>query len=139
MTVAERERFLADTHIGMLSVSEGQMPLLIPIWYAYTPGGEIRISTPWGSRKFTLIREAGYVGFAAQQEEMPYKFVSVDGPVIGYEPTDPHEYREWSIRYLGADRGERFFESIKDAIADWVTVRILPQRWRTFDFDKEFS
>lgn len=137
--MTERERFLADTHIGMLGLPDGQRPLVIPIWYAYTPGGEIRISTFSGSRKLSLIREAGYVGFTAQREEMPYRFVSVDGPVIGYEPTDPHEYCEWSVRYLRADRGERFFESIQDAIADWVTVRIVPQRWRTFDFGKEFS
>jgi hypothetical protein len=47
-----------------------------PIWYAYSAGGEIRISTPSGSRKLGLIQDAGYVGLAVQQEEMPYKFVS---------------------------------------------------------------
>ncbi|MGP3956108.1 pyridoxamine 5'-phosphate oxidase family protein [Nonomuraea sp. 3N208] len=139
MTLAERETFLAGTHIGVLSVPDGRAPLLIPIWYAYTPGGEIRISTPSGSRKLGLIQETGYVGFAAQQEEMPYKFVSVDGPVVAYEATDPEEYRGWAIRYLGPSQGERFFEAIRNDLSEWVTVRIRPERWRTFDFGKEFG
>jgi nitroimidazol reductase NimA-like FMN-containing flavoprotein (pyridoxamine 5'-phosphate oxidase superfamily) len=105
MTIAERETFLAGTHIAMLSVPDGHASLLIPIWYAYTSGGEIRISTPSGSRKLGLIQESGYVGFAVQQEEMPYKFVSIDGPVTAYEPTDPEEYRRWAIRYLGPLNG----------------------------------
>ncbi|MFB4314876.1 pyridoxamine 5'-phosphate oxidase family protein [Actinomadura sp. 21ATH] len=139
MTVTERERFLADTHIGMLSVNHGRGPLLVPIWYAYSPGAEIKVSTPSSSAKLGLIREAGYVGFAVQQEAMPYRFVSVDGPVVGYEPTDPQEYRQWSIRYLGAGRGARFHDLIKDSLAGWVTISIRPDRWRTFDFGKQFT
>jgi hypothetical protein len=60
MTIAERETFLAGTHIAILSVPDGHASLLIPIWYAYTSGGEIRISTPSGSRKLGLIQESGY-------------------------------------------------------------------------------
>ncbi|MGI5282983.1 pyridoxamine 5'-phosphate oxidase family protein [Nonomuraea polychroma] len=139
MSVSEREEFLAGTHIGVLSVAHGRAPLLVPIWYGYAPGGDIRISTPSGTRKLELIRDAGHVGFAAQQEAMPYKYVSIDGVVAGYEPTDPGEYREWSIRYLGPEQGERFFASIQDGLGDWVTIRIRPERWRTFDFGKEFA
>jgi hypothetical protein len=139
MTTAEREAFLAETHIGMLGVPDGPTPLLLPIWYAYRPGGDIRVSTPSGSRKLRLVQEAGRVGFAAQQEEMPYKFVSVDGPVVAYGRTDPDEYRSWAVRYLGPSDGERFFASIEAALPTWVTFRIRPERWRTFDFGKEFT
>ncbi|WP_245642058.1 pyridoxamine 5'-phosphate oxidase family protein [Nonomuraea candida] len=139
MSVKEREEFLAGTHIGVLSVPDGPAPLLVPIWYGYAPGGDIRISTAAGTRKHDLIRGAASVGFAVQQEAMPYKYVSVDGPVAGYEPTDPGEYRDWSIRYLGPEQGERFFTTIRDGLGDWVTFRIRPERWRTFDFGKEFA
>ncbi|MBO2459080.1 pyridoxamine 5'-phosphate oxidase family protein [Actinomadura violacea] len=139
MTKAERETFLADTRIGMLSVPDGRAPLLVPIWYAYEPGGDIRISTPSTSRKLTLIKQAGQAGFAVQQEEMPYKFVSVDGPITGYEPTDPAEYHRWSIRYLGPADGERFFAAIEETLPHWTTISIRPTRWRTFDFSKEFA
>ena len=38
----EREQFLAEPHIGALSVSAGDKrgPLTVPIWYQYSPGGE---------------------------------------------------------------------------------------------------
>ncbi|GGM24153.1 pyridoxamine 5'-phosphate oxidase [Streptomyces fumigatiscleroticus] len=138
MTVDARQTFLAGTHIGVLSVPDGRAPLLVPIWYAYTPGGEIQVSTPSGSRKLGLVQEARYVGFAVQQEEMPYRYVSTDGPVTAYEPTDPQEYRRWALRYLGPMDGERFFTSIEDGLSSWVTIRIRPERWRTFDFGKAF-
>ena len=42
MTRAEREAFLADVHVGVLSIAEpGRGPLAAPIWYGYEPGGEI--------------------------------------------------------------------------------------------------
>ena len=43
MTAAEREAFLADLHVGVLSIArEGRAPLSAPIWYDYEPGGEPR-------------------------------------------------------------------------------------------------
>lgn len=141
MTTAERESFLAETHIGVLSVAgaDGRAPMAVPIWYGYRPGGEITFATSPGSVKMALIREAGQIGFTVQQEAMPYKYVSVEGPVVGYEPTDADEYRQWSIRYLGPEAGERFFDAIKDFVRTMVTVRVRPERWRTYDFGKEFS
>lgn len=141
MTTAEREGFLAETRIGVLSVagSDGRAPLAVPIWYGYRPGGEITFATSQDSRKMALIREAGQVGFTVQQETMPYRYVSVEGPVVGYEPTDAAEYRKWSIRYLGAEAGARFFASIEGFVRTMVTVRVRPEVWRTYDFGKEFS
>jgi nitroimidazol reductase NimA-like FMN-containing flavoprotein (pyridoxamine 5'-phosphate oxidase superfamily) len=39
----EREQFLAEPHIGALSVVErpDRAPLTVPIWYQYNPGGEL--------------------------------------------------------------------------------------------------
>lgn len=141
MTTSERESFLADTHIGVLSVTgaDGRAPLTVPIWYGYAPGGEITFATSPDSRKMALIREAGRVGFTAQQEALPYKYVSIEGTVVGYEPTDAEEYREWSIRYLGPEEGERFFATIKDFVQTMTTVRVRPEIWRTYDFSKEFT
>ncbi|MEV0143379.1 pyridoxamine 5'-phosphate oxidase family protein [Nonomuraea sp. NPDC050733] len=141
MTTAERESFLAGTHIGVLSVAgaDGRPPLVVPIWYGYRPGGELTFATSPDSAKMALIREAHQVGFTAQQEAMPYKYVSIEGTVVGWEPTDADEYRGWSIRYLGSEAGERFFGSIKEYVRTMVTVRVRPERWRTFDFGKEFS
>ena len=43
MTRQEREAFLAEVHVGILSVAdEGRGPLTVPIWYAYDPGDALR-------------------------------------------------------------------------------------------------
>src|SRR3989454_3855877 len=40
---SEREAFLADTHVAVVSIADGERgPLAVPIWYAYTPGGALR-------------------------------------------------------------------------------------------------
>lgn len=52
MTKEEREAFLADVHVAVISVAEdGHGPLAVPIWYSYEPGGEVRIITGRTSRK----------------------------------------------------------------------------------------
>jgi ABC transporter substrate binding protein len=46
MTKEEREALLADVHVAVISVEEdGYGPLVVPIWYSYEPGGEVRIIT----------------------------------------------------------------------------------------------
>jgi hypothetical protein len=43
-TNIERERFLADMHVGMISIAEdGRGPLIVPIWYGYAPGGGLSV------------------------------------------------------------------------------------------------
>ena len=89
MTVAEREAFLAGVHVGIISIGEaGRGPLTAPIWYAYEPGGELAIVIEAESRKAGLLREGGRVSLCAQDEQPPYKYVSVEGPVVSIAPAD---------------------------------------------------
>ena len=42
MSREEREAFLADLHVGIVSISRhGKAPLTAPIWYDYKPGGKV--------------------------------------------------------------------------------------------------
>jgi len=44
MSAKEREAFLAGLHVGVISIVEpGRGPLTVPIWYAYEPGGDLRV------------------------------------------------------------------------------------------------
>ena len=57
MTKQEREEFLAGVHVGIISITEdGRAPLAVPVWYAYEPGKDLRITTGSGSRKGRLPR-----------------------------------------------------------------------------------
>ncbi|MBI4590321.1 MAG: pyridoxamine 5'-phosphate oxidase family protein [Candidatus Rokubacteria bacterium] len=82
MNKAQREAFLAETRVGIVSVAEsGRGPLTVPVWFSYEAGGPLRFVTGGGSRKAALIRRAGRISLCAQTERPPYKYVSVEGPV----------------------------------------------------------
>lgn len=141
LTKEEREKFLADLHIGVLTVADvdGRAPLAVPLGYLYEPGGEIRFATAKDSRKMTLVRAAGRVGFLVQSEQRPYRYVAVEGPVTGEAQTTPDEHLAMAIRYLGPEEGPQYFEISKEAVAEMVTVRIRPERWRTYDSADEIG
>ena len=87
MTVQEREAYLADVHVAIVSVADdsGLAPLAVPIWYDYRPGEEISLITARDSRKTALIRAAGRVTVAVQNGEPPYRYASAEGPVTAIE------------------------------------------------------
>jgi uncharacterized protein len=134
----EREGFLEAKHVAVLSVTAGggRPPASVPIWYDYTPGGDIRISTGAGSRKAKLIERAGVVTVVVQREEPPYQYVVVEGTVVDTTQPTPLEVREEiAVRYLGEEGGRAFVESMKDTDSVLITVR--PDRWLTADFSDE--
>jgi PPOX class probable F420-dependent enzyme len=134
-TDTERQEFLAAKHVGVLSVAaaDGRPPASVPIWYDYTPGGNIRVNTGSGARKAKLIERAGAVTLVAQREEPPYQYVVVEGTVVETTKPTPVEVREAiAIRYLGEEGGREFIRSMEGQ--DSVLFTIRPDRWITADF-----
>jgi nitroimidazol reductase NimA-like FMN-containing flavoprotein (pyridoxamine 5'-phosphate oxidase superfamily) len=139
MTKAERETFLADLHVGVISIAEKDRgPLTAPIWYGYEPGGELWILTERSSRKGRLLQEAGRFSLVAQTETPPYKYVSVEGPVTSIEKPDlERDERPMAHRYLGQQLGDGYIESTRgDGDVDNILVKMRPQRWLTTDYAK---
>ena len=141
MTRAEREQFLAETHVGILSVTEeaGRAPLSIPIWYRYEPGGAVHFITDDTSRKAALLKKAGRATLVAQNESLPYKYVTIEGPItISHEFDHAREIDEVAYRYLGREVGEMYLKSSADDYASAVNVlvKITPERWGSADFAK---
>jgi PPOX class probable F420-dependent enzyme len=135
MTVAERESFLAAVHVGVLAVDEpGRGPHALPVWYLYEDG-EVLIGIDGSSRKAALLRAAGRASLTVQTESAPYQYVSVEGPVV-LEPAT-HDELALATRYLGAELGPWYVEH-NPRTEDSLTVRVRPERWRTFDFAKLF-
>ena len=141
MTRAEREAFLADLHVGVISVAEeGRAPLTIPIWYAYEPGGEVRIVTARSSRKGKLLERARRFSLCAQTEAPPYTSVTAEGPIVAIEPAElERDERPLAHRYLGKEFGDQYVEQTGGAGArgDNVLIRMRPERWLTTDYSKE--
>ena len=134
-TETERQEFLAAKHIGVLSVAaaDGRPPASVPIWYDYTPGGNIRINTGSSSRKARLIQQAGAVTLVAQREDLPYQYVVVEGTVIETTTPAPADVQEAiAIRYLGEEGGRAFLRSMEGVEEVLFTIR--PDRWLSADF-----
>ena len=145
MSTHEREAFLADVHVGIISIAEPERgPLTAPIWYMYEPGGELWFVTAAASRKGRLLRVTERFSLCAQSETPPYKYVSVEGPVASIRASD-HELDERPLahRYLGPEFGDRYLEAAGGSAAgeDDAQLRIAlrPERWLTVDYAKEFS
>jgi nitroimidazol reductase NimA-like FMN-containing flavoprotein (pyridoxamine 5'-phosphate oxidase superfamily) len=143
MTKQEREAFLAAVHVGVISIPEpGRGPLTVPIWYAYEPGGDLRVVTDRSSRKGRLLGLGVRVSLCAQTETPPYLYVSVEGPVTAIEKTDPErDGRALAHRYLGRELGDRYVEGTREEreSGDSVLVRIRPERWLSVDYRKGYS
>jgi nitroimidazol reductase NimA-like FMN-containing flavoprotein (pyridoxamine 5'-phosphate oxidase superfamily) len=71
MSVAERDAFLADVHVGVLSMDEpGRGPMSVPIWYEYEDG-KILMGILGTSLKGDSSRAAGRATLVAQTERLP--------------------------------------------------------------------
>lgn len=135
MTESEREAFLADLHVGVLSVERPDgPPLTVPVWYRYTPGGAVEINTGPGSVKARLLQQAGRASLCAQREALPYAYVSVEGPVTFTASTD-EDRLDIAVRYLGDEGGQAYMESTSD-IDSSLLVQLTPERWFTSDYAK---
>jgi nitroimidazol reductase NimA-like FMN-containing flavoprotein (pyridoxamine 5'-phosphate oxidase superfamily) len=135
MAQKERETFLADVHIGVIAIAEdGHGPLTVPVWYAYDPGGELSLVTGRTSRKGRLLERARRFSLCAQTETPPYKYVSVEGPIIAIEAANlERDLRPLARRYLGREAGDQYVESTRAEHGDNVLVRMRPERWLTVD------
>ena len=137
MSRAEREKFLAATHVGIVSIAEnGRGPLTVPVWYRYEAGGALRFVTGARSRKAKLIRQAGRIGFCVQTEQPPYQYVSIEGPASFGEIDYEKDVREVAIRYLGPEMAEMYLAMMAAEPEPNVLVIVKPQRWYSVDYSK---
>ena len=139
MTREEREAFLAEVRIGIVSIpEEGRGPLTVPVWYLYEPGSEVRIWTGSKSRKGMLLKSVKRISLVVQDPTPPYRYVSVEGPV-NIEPVQfDRDVRSLAYRYLGQESGEPYLKDIGGSagVSEDILVRLQPERWLTVDYSK---
>lgn len=138
MTKSEREAFLSDVHVGVLSITcKGRGPITVPVWYSYEPGGEIIFCTDKSSRKATLLEVEGRCTLCVQDENPPYSYVSVEGLVVSMEECDhDRDVGHLARRYLGVEAGNRYVEETRGEV-EQILVRVRPERWSSADYGKE--
>lgn len=137
MSESERQEFLAALHVGVISIERADgPPLAVPIWYGYEPGGLVWILTSADSVKGRLLQAAQRFSLCAQSEEPPfYKYVSVEGPIVGTSPADLEtDSRPLAHRYFGPDLGDAY---LAQAGGDGsLKFSMRPERWWSVDYGK---
>ncbi|MEV4171479.1 pyridoxamine 5'-phosphate oxidase family protein [Nonomuraea sp. NPDC049709] len=133
LSVAVREAFLAEPHIASLAVEagDGRAPLTVPVWYDYSPGGEIRFLTDGDSLKARLISKAGRFSMMVQRVSPTYRYVSVEGPLVHSGPTTMEDLTRISARYLPPDAVSGYVQGSDLNVL--VTFRMRPERWLSAD------
>ena len=136
MSPAEREAFLAEPHVGVLSIPEPDTGgLVAPVWYAYEPGGLLWFVTARSSRKGKALEQAPRISLVAQAEDPPYRYVSVEGPVVDINRAELEQHRRpLAHRYLGEAAGDRYVDGSPQERNIVVTLR--PERWLAVDYGK---
>ena len=144
MTEQERQEFLAGPHVAVLSIARdgGRASHATPVWYAYEPGGDVTFFTGTQgrrSRKAELIGKAGAVSLTVQQEEFPYRYVTVEGTVVSEDrPPSAEQALAVARRYLPEQHAQGFVEAeLGHPAPEFVLYAVRPDRWLTFDFAAE--
>ena len=137
MSKEEREAFLAETHVAVVSIADGERgPLSVPVWYRYEPGGKLSFVTGGSSRKAGLIHAAGRIGVCVQTETPPYKYVSIEGPATVGNPNYERDVRQTAFRYLGQQMGEMYLAATESERTASVLISVRPERWFSVDYTK---
>ncbi|GGS41188.1 pyridoxamine 5'-phosphate oxidase family protein [Actinokineospora fastidiosa] len=135
MTVEEREAFLNERRVGVIAVGRADRgPLAVPVWYRYADG-EVQVWIERDSVKDKVLRKAGRFTLVAQSEELPYRYVSVEGPVVA---ADAPPTREQAVaiagRYLSPEEADGYVDSALGESS--VLVRMRPEKWLSSDQGK---
>jgi len=136
MSAIDRERFLSDLHVGIISIPRAAKgPLTVPIWYDYEPGGEVWVITDSDSIKGKLLTKASRISLCAQTETAPYQYVSIEGPFTT-RPATQEELLAMAIRYLGEKQGQAYAENSSGGGEGSIIVSIAPETWFSVDYNK---
>ena len=133
MTDDERDAFLSDVHVGVLAIERSDKgPLALPVWYEYADG-DILITMANDSAKAKLLRRFGRASLTVQDERVPYRYVSAEGPVTVSQ--EAYDISDLATHYLGAELGARY-AAANPPNPNTAVVRLTPERWLTCDYGK---
>lgn len=137
MSKEEREAFLSDVHIGVLAVSNpAGAPLVTPVWYAYEPGGDVRIVIGKNGVKGRAVVNGQRISLCVQTETPPYKYVTIEGPIVRGPVDFQRDLEDVAVRYLGEKMGRAYAAGGKENVDENVLLRLTPDTWRTVDYSK---
>ncbi|GAA1695857.1 pyridoxamine 5'-phosphate oxidase family protein [Fodinicola feengrottensis] len=146
MSEQGRQDFLAAIHVGTLSVAsiDERPPLAVPVFYHYEPGGDLTFFTNTHgrqSRKVGLIAKHGVLSLSVQHEELPYKYVTVEGTVTGIEqPPTAERMLAITRRYMPEEFAQSFVQQeLAHPGGTVLMYTVRPDRWHSADMSEEVA
>jgi nitroimidazol reductase NimA-like FMN-containing flavoprotein (pyridoxamine 5'-phosphate oxidase superfamily) len=144
LTVAERQAFLSDVRVGVVSVASDRpdrAPISSPVWYDYSAEtGNVTIMMNAKSRKGVALEAAQRFVLVVQSEATPYRYVTVEGPLAEVRRPDlEKDLLPLAVRYLGEEAGRAYAKSWDEAgAAETDLVYVMnPTHWNTADFTND--
>lgn len=96
----------------------------------------MRFITSEGAKKVEFLKEENRFSLCVQNENPPYQYVSVEGPILSMEKADVEgDVRPIARRYLGEVDGDAYVDEISGE--QELLVRMKPERWSSADYGKE--
>ncbi len=138
LSTDERQAFLAEPHIGALSIAAGPdaAPLLIPIWYDYSPGGDLWFLTGARSRKVALLEAAGKCTMMVERWSPSIRYVSASGTVVSTTPATLADLSTMANRYLPAEAVGGYVSAASAGLPDQVRVTVRLDHWLGADMGR---
>lgn len=144
MPEVERQGFLAGIHVGIFSLAQdSHAPLSLPAWYAYNPGEDLRILLPPKDPRTPLLRLRPRASLVVQDEMPPYRYVSVEGPIVALVPADrDQDYWPLILRYLPEMWAQGYLRYTwpegKDLSQSMLLARLRPEIWRAVNYQEDY-
>ncbi len=123
-----RDFLSAGTRTGKVAwVASDGAPHVAPVWFVLD-GGDVVFNTGSGTGKGRALAREGRASLVVDDQEPPFSFVKVDGPVMLSD--DLPEVRRFATRiggrYMGEDRAEEF--GIRNGVPGELLVRLHVER-----------
>ena len=140
----ERQGFLAGIHVGVFSVAQdSQAPLSLPAWYAYTPGDDVHVFLTPDDPRTPLLRALPRASLCVQDEMPPYRYVSVEGPVVALVPVHrEQDYWPLILRYLPEMWAQAYLRHTwpegDDRSDPMLFAHVHPEIWRAVNTYAEY-
>lgn len=103
-------------------------PHVAPVWFVVDDDGSIVFTTGAGTVKGRTLRRTGWAAMTVDDDQPPFSFVTVEGPVTISDDLD--EVRAWAARiagrYMGADRAEEYGD--RNGVPGELLVRLTPTK-----------
>jgi PPOX class probable F420-dependent enzyme len=97
-----------------------------PIWFDVDDDGSIVFNTGHDTVKGRNLRRSGRASLCVQDDQPPFSFVTVEGPVTLHDDLDL--VRTWAARiggrYMGADRADEFGQ--RNGVPGELLARLAP-------------